>query len=236
MPRPHRARPTSCARSRAAGREQARKLGQTSARGGVRSRTPSSRARCCAPARRRQALGARRSPTSTSGSRRARHRTTARSGGRPRRDRRPRRPPARLQPGGRRASPGAGAALPAVRPRARRAVRRDLRPRSAEGLRRASKPCAASTSRSSEGEVFGLLGPNGAGKTTTVEILEGYRTRDAGRGERPRPRPAATGAASSASGSASCCSSPSSGRRLTVRETHTRLRRLLRAARATSTR
>jgi ABC-2 type transport system ATP-binding protein len=31
-----------------------------------------------------------------------------------------------------------------------------------------------------EGEVFGLLGPNGAGKTTTVEILEGYRDRDAG--------------------------------------------------------
>ena len=31
-----------------------------------------------------------------------------------------------------------------------------------------------------QGEVFGLLGPNGAGKTTTVEILEGYRTRDAG--------------------------------------------------------
>jgi ABC-2 type transport system ATP-binding protein len=31
------------------------------------------------------------------------------------------------------------------------------------------------------GEVFGLLGPNGAGKTTTVEILEGYRERDAGR-------------------------------------------------------
>jgi ABC-2 type transport system ATP-binding protein len=30
------------------------------------------------------------------------------------------------------------------------------------------------------GEVFGLLGPNGAGKTTTVEILEGYRDRDAG--------------------------------------------------------
>jgi len=30
------------------------------------------------------------------------------------------------------------------------------------------------------GEVFGLLGPNGAGKTTTVEILEGYRTADAG--------------------------------------------------------
>src|SRR2546421_7722409 len=31
-----------------------------------------------------------------------------------------------------------------------------------------------------EGEVFSLLGPNGAGKTTTVEILEGYRTQDAG--------------------------------------------------------
>jgi ABC-2 type transport system ATP-binding protein len=33
------------------------------------------------------------------------------------------------------------------------------------------------------GEVFGLLGPNGAGKTTTVEILEGYRSRDAGQVE-----------------------------------------------------
>jgi ABC-2 type transport system ATP-binding protein len=31
-----------------------------------------------------------------------------------------------------------------------------------------------------EGEVFCLLGPNGAGKTTTIEILEGYRRRDAG--------------------------------------------------------
>jgi ABC-2 type transport system ATP-binding protein len=31
-----------------------------------------------------------------------------------------------------------------------------------------------------KGEVFGLLGPNGAGKTTTIEILEGYRSRDAG--------------------------------------------------------
>ena len=30
------------------------------------------------------------------------------------------------------------------------------------------------------GEVLALLGPNGAGKTTTVEILEGYRTADAG--------------------------------------------------------
>jgi ABC-2 type transport system ATP-binding protein len=30
------------------------------------------------------------------------------------------------------------------------------------------------------GEIFAFLGPNGAGKTTTVEILEGYRHRDAG--------------------------------------------------------
>jgi ABC-2 type transport system ATP-binding protein len=30
------------------------------------------------------------------------------------------------------------------------------------------------------GEVFAILGPNGAGKTSTVEILEGYRDRDAG--------------------------------------------------------
>ena len=36
------------------------------------------------------------------------------------------------------------------------------------------------TFRIEEGEVFCLLGPNGAGKTTTVEILEGYRARDAG--------------------------------------------------------
>ncbi|MBP2708511.1 ABC transporter ATP-binding protein [Microbispora sp. RL4-1S] len=31
-----------------------------------------------------------------------------------------------------------------------------------------------------DGEIFALLGPNGAGKTTTVEILEGFRRRDAG--------------------------------------------------------
>ena len=34
-----------------------------------------------------------------------------------------------------------------------------------------------------EVECFALLGPNGAGKTTTVEILEGYRDRDAGQVE-----------------------------------------------------
>jgi ABC-2 type transport system ATP-binding protein len=32
-----------------------------------------------------------------------------------------------------------------------------------------------------DGEVLALLGPNGAGKTTTVEIMEGFRHRDAGR-------------------------------------------------------
>ena len=31
------------------------------------------------------------------------------------------------------------------------------------------------------GEVFALLGPNGAGKTTAIEIMEGFRSRDAGR-------------------------------------------------------
>jgi ABC-2 type transport system ATP-binding protein len=44
------------------------------------------------------------------------------------------------------------------------------------------------------GEIFGLLGPNGAGKTTTVEILEGYRTRDAGRVEVLGADPATAGA------------------------------------------
>ena len=31
-----------------------------------------------------------------------------------------------------------------------------------------------------QGQVFALIGPNGAGKTTTVEVLEGFRHRDAG--------------------------------------------------------
>ncbi|GAA1974893.1 ABC transporter ATP-binding protein [Isoptericola halotolerans] len=34
--------------------------------------------------------------------------------------------------------------------------------------------------RVEQGEIFAVLGPNGAGKTTTVEILEGFRSRDAG--------------------------------------------------------
>ncbi len=44
-----------------------------------------------------------------------------------------------------------------------------------------------------QGEVFGLLGPNGAGKTTAVEILEGYRRRDAGEVEVLGTDPAAAG-------------------------------------------
>ncbi len=54
---------------------------------------------------------------------------------------------------------------------------------SVEGLRKAYAGVEAVRGVDFEirtGEVFGLLGPNGAGKTTTVEILEGYRERDAG--------------------------------------------------------
>ena len=54
---------------------------------------------------------------------------------------------------------------------------------SVEGLRKAYDGLAALRGVDfaiAAGEVFGLLGPNGAGKTTTVEILEGYRERDAG--------------------------------------------------------
>src|SRR4051794_21543830 len=45
------------------------------------------------------------------------------------------------------------------------------------------------------GEVYAFLGPNGAGKTTTVEVLEGFRTGDAGHvrvlGADPATAPAA---------------------------------------------
>ena len=34
--------------------------------------------------------------------------------------------------------------------------------------------------RVERGECIAILGPNGAGRTTAIEILEGYRTRDAG--------------------------------------------------------
>ena len=60
------------------------------------------------------------------------------------------------------------------------------------------------------GEVFALLGPNGAGKTTTVEILEGYRQRDAGEVTRARRRPGARRRATGGPGSASCCRAPAS--------------------------
>jgi len=49
--------------------------------------------------------------------------------------------------------------------------------RKAYGAIRAVDEVSFSVSR---GEVFALLGPNGAGKTTTIEILEGFRARDAG--------------------------------------------------------
>ena len=49
-------------------------------------------------------------------------------------------------------------------------------------------------------EIFAVLGPNGAGKTTTVEILEGYRDRDAGEvsvlGVDPASRPGVSASAS----------------------------------------
>jgi ABC-2 type transport system ATP-binding protein len=51
------------------------------------------------------------------------------------------------------------------------------------GLRKAYGPVEAVRGVDLEipvGQIFALLGPNGAGKTTTVEILEGYRSRDAG--------------------------------------------------------
>jgi ABC-2 type transport system ATP-binding protein len=54
---------------------------------------------------------------------------------------------------------------------------------SVAGLRRSYGPMEAVRGIDIEvrrGEVFAFLGPNGAGKTTTVEILEGYRERDAG--------------------------------------------------------
>ena len=63
------------------------------------------------------------------------------------------------------------------------------------------------------GEIFALLGPNGAGKTTTLEILEGFRTRDAGRvevlGVDPGDR---AGAGRCASGSGWCCRTSRSSR------------------------
>ncbi|WP_017593590.1 ABC transporter ATP-binding protein [Nocardiopsis potens] len=53
----------------------------------------------------------------------------------------------------------------------------------AEGLRKSYRGVPAVGGidlHVARGEVFALLGPNGAGKSTTVEILEGFRDRDAG--------------------------------------------------------
>src|SRR5207253_5343215 len=89
-------------------------------------------------------------------------------------------PPAGLQPDRGGAHRRRGAAL-----RARRGARD--RPRmsaiAVRGLRKSYGDLEAVRGVDfgiEQGEVFGLLGPNGAGKTTTVEILEGYRKRDAG--------------------------------------------------------
>jgi ABC-2 type transport system ATP-binding protein len=54
------------------------------------------------------------------------------------------------------------------------------------GLRKSYGPVAAVRGVDftvAAGEIFALLGPNGAGKTTTMEILEGFRDRDAGQVE-----------------------------------------------------
>jgi ABC-2 type transport system ATP-binding protein len=74
-------------------------------------------------------------------------------------------------------------------------VRNDVRTQTPPGRSRASGAVVVAGLRKSygavqavrgvsftveDGEIFALLGPNGAGKTTTLEILEGFRTRDAG--------------------------------------------------------
>ena len=72
-------------------------------------------------------------------------------------------------------TPPAGGNVP--RPGAASAV-------SVTGLRKTYGSVRAVTDVSfsvTRGEIFALLGPNGAGKTTTIEILEGFRDRDAGR-------------------------------------------------------
>src|SRR5581483_271248 len=94
-----------------------------------------------------------------------------------------RRAPARLRRdrGGDRRRAAAG--LPAGRPRGAGPVTEAATAIAVEGLHKAYGSYEAVRGidfEISAGEVFGLLGPNGAGKTTTVEILEGYRRRDAG--------------------------------------------------------
>ena len=85
------------------------------------------------------------------------------------------------------------------------------------------------------GEVFAFLGPNGAGKTTTVEILEGYRKRSGGEvtvlGEDPE-RARRELARADRDRPAELPARPLPDRARVARA----LRRLLRAARARSTR
>ena len=86
------------------------------------------------------------------------------------------------------ATPSRSACGGCARPTASQAGRRRPRPRHRRAAR--SSPCS---------------GPNGAGKTTTVEILEGYRDRDAGEVGVLGARPGATATAAGGRGSASCC-------------------------------
>src|SRR5206468_4629350 len=116
-----------------------------------------------------------RRPPGAGGAAGGRSRRSPRTGRDGRRDR----PPARLRTRGRGAGQPARAGVPAVRAR----TGRSLTAITVRGLEKAYGPLQAVRGVDfdiEEGEVFGLLGPNGAGKTTTVEILEGYRSRDAG--------------------------------------------------------
>src|SRR3954462_2088269 len=122
---------------------------------------PQGRARRAAGARRDRGVGPRR-------------------GGGARRDGDRGRPPAGLLPHRGRARRRRGARLPARWDARDRALVSAIAVR---GLRKSYGALEAVSGIEFEvqrGEVFGLLGPNGAGKTTTVEILEGYRKRDAG--------------------------------------------------------
>ena len=69
-----------------------------------------------------------------------------------------------------------------------------------------------------QGECVAVLGPNGAGKTTTVEILEGYRTRDAGTVSVLGVDPSTRRKRVSDSTSESCCRSVGVDPYLTVTE------------------